>query len=135
MNNQEKWIKWEPIQGIIPGFYEECVGDCKEGFIIILRSTKTNDKKDLRVRWSHFVVSYTVTNETYMDTIFSDLRLRDVTYKGGTLFKIENSDYLKRLSYSSGTLTDYMDLTHFVIVTIDSIIEVVADYEPEVEFI
>lgn len=135
MRTEEKWVKWEPVGNLTGEFYEEFICDRDDGFRIVLYKKNDGEKIRLQIKWKRFVASYTVTNETYLDKVFSDLRARDGTYAGGMLFKIINSEYLKRLSYSSGSLSDYMSFTHFVILSSDSVIDVVADYEPEIEFV
>lgn len=134
MRLEEKWIKWEPIKDLEGGFCEELICDGIDGLTIILSRKKYDEKIKLNINWRKFT-SYTVTDETYLDKIFNDLRARDSTYKGGSFFKIINSEYLRRLSYSSGTLSDYKSFTHFVILTSDSVIDVIAEHEPKVELL
>ena len=100
----------------------------------MLYQKKYNKKIRLKINWKNFV-SFMVTNETYMDKIFHDLSNRDNPFRSSLLFKIIDSEYIKRLSHSSGTFIDYMTCVHFVVLTSDAVIDIIAEHEPTVELV
>jgi len=52
-------------------------------------------------------------------------------YSAWPFFKVKNSDFLNWLSIRSGGVSDNYGLTHFVIKGANTILDVVASYEPE----
>jgi hypothetical protein len=54
-------------------------------------------------------------------------------YSQWTLFKVTNSEYLEWISNQSFDIAESENLTHFAIVVVDSIIDIIAAYEPKIE--
>jgi hypothetical protein len=49
------------------------------------------------------------------------------------LFKVANSEYLEWISNQSYGIAETEKLTHFSIIAVDSIIDIIAAYEPKIE--
>lgn len=54
-------------------------------------------------------------------------------YTEWTFFKIENSDYLNWIYKESCIANQSNELVHFCLMAMDDILDIVADYEPNVE--
>ena len=134
---QEQWTRWEPIQGLARKYYIDSITDnIDEGFRVVL-SESGNAKKTVHVVFRDSVDCYTSTNESYINHLIFSLyeRYGDDFYGDWTFFKVLNSDYLKRLSVLSSTISDDAGFTHFVLLASDSMLDIITNYEPEIKFI
>ncbi|WP_291584037.1 hypothetical protein [Clostridium sp. UBA6640] len=50
-----------------------------------------------------------------------------------TIYKIQDGEFGKFIKRSSNELYDYLDLEHYVIITMNYIIEVISEWEPSIE--
>lgn len=134
---QEQWTRWEPIKGLAGKYYIDFITDSlDEGFKVIL-TERDNEKKTVHVIFKDSVDCYTSTNESYINHLIFNLD-KDYGpsfYGDWTFFKITNSDYLKRLSVISSTISDDANFTHFVLLASDSMLDIITNYEPEIKFI
>ncbi len=132
----ENWIKWEPVQGLAERYSLDLVIDTKkEGFRIEF-SAFEDRKKKIYVNFPNWVHAY-----RYGEEIFALDRIDQLTKKYGkgflnwTFFKVADSSYLQWLSHESHTISDDRKLQHFAFILMDSILDVVAPYEPAVQFV
>lgn len=127
----EKWIRWEPIEGLLANYDIDAILDLEEGLKIILKC----DQKQVNVFFKNGAASYIKTDETlrcYLIGSLSKQYGRDF-YASWTFFKVENSEYLQWLEEQSCTISQGYDLQHFVFMTDDSILDVATSGEPIVE--
>jgi hypothetical protein len=132
----EQWIKWEPIKDLQGSYYLESIADGKEEFIIYLMN-KENKYKKIKVSFGDSVDSYRSTYES-----FRQKDIHDIQEKYGvdfcvewTFFKVENSAYLQWLSEQSYSITQSLPLHHFVFITLNFFVDVIATCEPKIELI
>lgn len=133
----EQWIKWEPIIGLEGTYNIERLCDDLSGFEIILIHSQDKNKK-IRLTWKNSIHSCTRTDKILAsETISSiDRKYGFEFHKNWSFFIVENSDYLKRLSEESYTLSDsFYGVMHFALITPDSIVGIIPTYEPEVIWI
>lgn len=52
-----------------------------------------------------------------------------------SLYKIENSEYIKWLKQQSYGMYDGVGYKHYCRLTLDEVIEVISEFEPEVRFV
>jgi hypothetical protein len=127
----EQWIKWEPIQGLSRHYCVDLVSDSFDGFLIQL-SDAENEKNKVEIKFWNSVVAYRSTYETYRHHLLVDL---NETYGSEfhaewALFTVKNSDYIKWLSEQSYGISDSTTITHFSIIGGESIVDVIANYDP-----
>ncbi len=135
MATSEQWIKWEPINGLSCKYQIDSVSDTIDGFFIVLSST-TNEKK-IKITFEGYLLSYRKTDESFRQSTvtFLEEHYKTKFYAEWTFFKVINSTYLQWLSEESYGFSDSVPPIHFSFIDDDSILDVVATYEPKVEFI
>jgi hypothetical protein len=132
----EKWTKWKPIKGLAPNYYIDSVIDTIDGFKIELSPSRDKNQKVL-VLFSNSVDSYRSVDESFVGNILYQLSEqygKDFFHKW-TFFKVTDSYFLKWLSQQSDGISEYRPLMHFSFIAIDSIVDVICDYEPKVELL
>lgn len=134
INMNEQWVKWEPINGLSAKYYIDSVSDSLKGFQIVL-SDSHDEKQKILITFKNSVDAYRNTDETYRTNTISTLDEEYGTnfYGDWTFFKVMDSSYLKWLSEESCTISDSRNLKHFSFVAVNSILDVVTNYEPLVE--
>lgn len=137
MNIHENWIRWEPINNLARKYYGVSIKKEVGRQLKIVLSDAKNEKKNVLISFSAGIIAYRRTDETYtMDTIeWLDKTYSTHFYGDWTFFKIENSGYLKWLSGKSSGIADNLNLTHFCILAVDVLIDIVALNEPIVTFL
>lgn len=132
----EQWIKWEPDNDLSPKYYIESITDSLEGFIIIL-SDNNDKKKKVKVIFKESVHAYRSTDESFRQSTINILDESYGThfYTEWTFFKVINSEYIQWLSKQSYSIVDSEPLIHFSFLSVDSIIDVIAAYEPQIELL
>ena len=131
----EQWTRWEPIPNLAPMYYIKSVYDDINGLKIILSEYK-NIHNELHITFKNSVDFFVKTDETFISSIMNDLYEKHNTksYTEWSFFKVTNSRHIKMLSKQSYGVADSRDFMHFSFISIDSLLEVVADYEPTFEF-
>ncbi len=131
----EQWMKWEPVKGLSTKYYLNSVTDNDDaGFKIELVEFE-NRKKKATFLFSDWVYSY-----RYIEEIFALNKINFLKKKYGenflnwTFFKVTNSQYIQWLSQESHTISDNRQLQHFSFRTMDSVLDVINDSDPIVEF-
>ena len=132
----ETWIKWKPIEGLAPKYDVDLVVDTMDNFKIVL-SEMDNSQKRLEVHFDSGVDIYRLTDESYWRNSLCELKEKYGAefYWYWSFFKVENSSYLSWLSKESFGISDSRDFVHFAILGEDSILEVIANYEPKITFL
>ena len=132
----EKWIKWEPVEGLYSTYYVDILVDSKKEFKIILSEEK-NPQKKIQIIFENSVYAYRNTYESFRQNTIHILKKQygESFYINWTFFKITNSSYLSWLAEQSYGITDEINLTHFSIIAANEIIDIVAGYEPTIKSI
>ena len=133
---KEKWIQWKPIENLAKKYYVESILDSIDGFKILLFAEKNREKKIL-IYFRDSVDCYRSTNESFLVTTLFNLKENYGTKFFGdwTFFEIENSLYLDSIKQESDGISESYKLRHFCLLAIDSMVDILADYEPTVTFI
>lgn len=131
---QENWERWEPISGLSSKYYVESLSDSIEGFRILL-SDAYDEYKKVEVLFEDSVHAYRSTDESFRQSVINKIDERYGTefYSEWTFFKVTNSEYIQWLSEQSYGIAE--SLTHFSILAGDSIVDVIAAYEPKIAII
>lgn len=130
----EQLVQWKPIKGLSKKYYVESISDSTEGFKIILFDSSDRRKK-VHVIFEDSVESYKSTDESLK---WRDLHELHKQYGRNfitewTFFKVINSNYVKLLSDQTyGTLKPEY-LTHFILLAVDSVVDIINPIEPKVE--
>lgn len=130
----EQWRKWNPLSHAKGPYFLERLCDDINGFHLVLADKKGTKK--LTFTWKQAIQSCTRIDKTAaLETIaFLNTQYGPECIDTWSFFIVHNSNYLKRLSQESGTLSDffYGELIHFAIITPTSILHIIAEYEPTV---
>ena len=134
-SNNQQWIQWKPSSLNLDGNYNTSqVIDTPDCFKILI--TKVTELQLIEITFNTSVWAYRRTSESFRQNIFKELSLTygNDFYINWSFFKItEGSSYLKWLDTESCGISDELNLTHYVIMTLDDIFDVVANYEPEIK--
>jgi len=131
------WTKWEPAEGLHNKYTIASIVSSIDGFEILLYEDGLYGKKGLKIIFENQVDSHRDTNESLMGETIEELNNQPVklNYSQWTFFKVTNSEYIKWLRKQSSGVADGRPFIHFCFVDDDSILDVIACYEPKVEYI
>ncbi len=134
----EIWEKWVPVEGIFSRFYIDTIENNTEGVFITLKNN--NLKKSIEIIFDGSMYSDCVTQRDGFLKKISELKKKygTVFCNDWSLFKVENSDYLQWLkeeSYGVYAGDGEYKMRHFVILGSNLIFEILAPYEPTVQFV
>jgi hypothetical protein len=131
---EERWIKWEPIKDLANKYSIELISENKEGLIIVL-SSHSDSKKLVKIIFKDSVDSYRSTDESLrLSSVHDFFKYSKHTLNGAwTFFKVNNSTYAQWLSEQSYGLSEPTLFTHFLLLTSDEVIDLIATYEPTVQ--
>jgi hypothetical protein len=123
MADEERFERWEPIEGLAPKMFIEAMHDDREGFRIILRSPAPK-MSALRIAFDA-PLCYRGTQEAYL--------LREI-YEGDAIypwpiFIVRNSRYAKWF-YAQATGAIDQDGHHYHIAAVDEIVDVLSARPP-----
>ncbi len=130
----EQWIRWEPVKGLSDKYYIESIVDNMAGFEILMSDSKEQSNK-IRVIFEHSVDAYRSTYGSFRQEkiYFIETHYGTKFYAEWTFFKVTHSSYLLWLSEQSYGITDSLSPIHFSFLAMDSVVDVVATYEPKIE--
>ena len=115
-------------------YYVESLSDSIKGFRILL-SDVNDEKKKVEVTFKDSVHAYRSTDESFRQSSINiiDEKYGTEFYAEWTFFEINNSKYIQWLSEQSYGIAESETLIHFSFVARDSIVDVIAAYEPEIK--
>ncbi|WP_157600066.1 hypothetical protein [Saccharospirillum impatiens] len=123
--------KWEPILGLQNAMYVEGLYDDYEGFRILLKGSGECAKM-LRIKFDP-PLAYRAIDE---GDLLAYERVNSYSNSGQwTLFVVENSSYLSWFQHTSQGIHNERAIVHYAIFTSSSCIEVLAEYEPSVDWL
>lgn len=127
---KENWQRWEPISGLVKKYYVESLSDKVNGFELLL--SEANNSNILQVLFPDSVHAYRSSDESFRQTTlqYLDEQYGSEFYSEWTFFKVEDSEYMQWLVSQSYEILESELLTHFVFLASDSIVDVIAAYEP-----
>lgn len=134
--NDQIWSQWRPAKLDLGGNYQTIkIMDEPNGFKILI--SKVDKAEIVEIIFNKSVWAYRRTSESFRQEIFKDLSLSygDEFYINWSFFKIERSAYLCWLKLQSCYISDDLNLEHYVIMTLDDVIDVVANYQPQINII
>ncbi|GAC43779.1 hypothetical protein [Paenibacillus popilliae] len=131
---QENWERWEPVSGLSSKYYIKSLSDSIEGFKLFLFDAN-DEKKKVEVVFEDSVHAYRSTDESFRQSTINTINERYGTefYAEWTFFKVTNSGYIRWLSEQSYGIAESEPLIHFSILAGDSIVDVIAAYEPKIK--
>lgn len=131
----EQWMRWEPIQDLAVNYTLEHVPNGMRGLEIVL-ADETDVDKQVRVLFPYIMISYTVsaTTDTSID-MQGTAKDHTPFCTSWSFFEVANSHYIDRLMEQSATIVATYDPRHFVILTTNARLDVVASYEPEITYV
>ncbi len=140
----EKWTRLEPISGLDMRYNIKSIIDNVDGFEIILsdfRASSKDEKDNIKVKFKYGVSAYRCTEEGLTLNLLNLLGEQYGTdfYTKWNFFKVDNSEYIKWLVNEYAGFDDeyanLIGLKHYAFIDNDFILDVIAKYEPDFEFI
>ena len=135
-SNNQQWLHWKPIGLDLYGNYEtNQIIDKRDFFKLLI--TKVVNQELVEITFDKSVWAFRRTSESFRQNVFKDLSLTygDDFYINWSFFKIENSNYLNWLKEESDGVSNHLKLVHYVIMTLDDVFDIVANYEPRIQII
>lgn len=133
---REKWIKWEPIQGIPQTLFCDSIEYNDEGLTIKL---KGKDSPILTINFEFFLALRIVDEGNFlkdscdMDEAVLKMELEKGSYYKWSLFTVENSSYLAWFHDQSVGIHRDLKIVHHVIKTPGDVIEILDSVIPVVK--
>lgn len=130
---EEDWQKWEVGSDLSAKYYIESISDSINGFRILL-SDANDESKKVEVLFEDSVHAYRSTDESFRQSTINNLDERYGTefFRDNTFFKVTNSEYIHWLSLQSYEIAESESIFHFSFLAVDSVVDVVAAYDPKV---
>lgn len=129
----ETWTHWKPLEHLASTYYVDSIISTGKTFKVNLYEEDDKDKK-VTILFENSVFTYRYTYElfrTYLIFTLDGLYGKKF-WADWRFFKVLNSEYLNWLSSQSVTNSNTLDLTHFSIITLDAVVDIIAGYEPKV---
>ena len=127
---REKWLKWEPMPGIVPTFYLKNVKYERNLLTIEVEDGIQDSAPIFVIHFPNFLTFRTMCEgDKLLDSYDYDPAIIEMTkekryYCSWSLFRVENSHYLEWFRQQNvGTLQD-TDIVHYSIFTPHDLIEV-----------
>jgi len=137
MNNiKEQWTRWNPANNLAKKYYLDSIFDNIAELKITLLE-ENNKKNKVIITFKYPASSYRETKK-----IFKDKLIYDLNQKYGknfcdewAFFKVDNSNYIKWLSEQSCGIYDDVPFVHYSLITTNSILDLIDQWEPKIEII
>lgn len=128
----ETWKKWIPVEGMPQTFYIDKIL-AKNGLFITLKSDVY--KKSIVFIFDGPLLSNRKTKRNVLSKKIDALKEQygSQFFDEWSLFIVENSDYCKWLIEGSYGFYENQNVIHYVFMGSNSVFEVLAPYEPDVE--
>ncbi len=127
----EKWIRWEPINGLPHSIITIKIIDLKG---LTLEFVSGEDEDIVKVYFKPLVYSYRVTDEgsrlKTLERFCEENENKKIT--DWCFYNITDSTYLKWINNETGNMHDIMGTKHYAFITQDEFIDVLAVNPPEV---
>ncbi|KKC50156.1 hypothetical protein VE23_24420 [Paenibacillus sp. D9] len=129
---EKNWQRWEVEVGsdLSSKYYVESISDSINGFRILL-SDANDESKRVEVLFEDSVRAYRSTDESFSTINNLDGRYGTEFFSDNTFFKVTNSEYIHWLSLQSYGIAESETFFHFSFLAVDSIVDVIAAYEPK----
>lgn len=114
-------------------YYIDSINDTINGLCILL--SEVNDASlRVKVLFEHSVHAYRSTDESYRSNTINYLQDSYGVnfYRERTFFEITDSEYIQWLSKQSQGISDLEQISHYSILAVNSIVDVIAAYEPKI---
>lgn len=132
---KEKWNYWNPIDRVGSGYFISKLCENVDCFEVIL-SHEGDDKDKIRILFEDSVWAYRSTYEGFRTELMGHLSNKYGSDCLGRIFyEVENSKYVEWVMKESSGITENMNLRHFVIIGLESIVEVIDNDPPTVTLI
>jgi hypothetical protein len=134
----EKWI--DRFSGVIPhkayDYFVNIRSGEEDGLIIELEYTK-NDKERVIIDFSSTKAMRIAEEGMYLTGIFEDEEIGK--YKkdefDSVIYEIQDGDFGNLLKSTSAGLYDYFNMKHYIIITLNFVIEVINGTDPKIKVI
>lgn len=127
----EKWI--EICKGLIPiGQYTVEMENGEGNGLVI----KLENKNNLVVIDFGAISAVRMLDEgIILQGLFDDSELKKYKVNGfaNTIYKIENGDFGNSIKKMSGDMYDALKLGHYLVITLNYVIEIISSWEPEID--
>jgi hypothetical protein len=128
----EKWSKWDSEKNLPDKMYLERLIDDKNGVSLELKSEY--ESVTIMVSFEDSVVSYRNSDEgRRLRTIeFLDKEYGKDFYSKWSLFKVDNSLYVKWINQETYNMYADYNIEHYVFLTANDIVDILSTYAPNI---
>lgn len=132
----EEWSRWIPNEQVSARYSLDMIIENNDGLTIQLLDDH-NENMQMRLEFRYAADAYRSTYETFRAELihYLDQKYGTVFYSEWTFFKVQNSSYIQWFSEQSGGISDFSPYTHFSILLMDSVIDILSLQEPKIELL
>ena len=132
---QNEWCKWVPLDNVAQQYSLESLVDLDSSLTVTLVDIFDSSKK-IQVCSEGPVFSYQCTDLNMRSCTVEKLcEIAGDNFMQWTFFKVENSALSEWLSSQSFDFIPLNNFVHVVLVTTDTVIDIVGRFEPKVMFV
>lgn len=133
----DQWTSWSPLDDIRGKYDLDNISYQNDDLKITLKSLSDDNNHSVLVQFCHGIIAYRMTIELLRCCLIGELEIIYGTafYNKSTFFKIINSSYIDMISLKTDISAVKNTLHHFALICADSVIDIVANYEPKVQHI
>jgi hypothetical protein len=134
---QDQWIPWSPLNDIQGKYHLNAISYQNSILEITLEISLDGNTSRLIIQFAQDIIAYTCSPDLFRSRTINELEIVYGTafYGRSTFFKVINSSYIDMIKLTSAMTDDATNLHHFVLITADNVIDVVASYEPNIQHI
>lgn len=127
----EQWVSWDPLAHIHGGYYIDNLVDGLTELALEFEILGGESEQNIRLLFEEPVFFYRICDELSRSKTIATLcaqHLRGV--EKGSVFKVSNSLLLRELA-----LPEKSSVTHFGIIEVNWVIDIVATVDPKIEWL
>lgn len=128
--NMEQWE--EVFKGMIPrGKYQVLLENGEENGLLVRLESKNNS---VYINFGAVSAFRMLDEGIVLDNLFEESQIQKYKREdfANVIYKLENGEFGKFVKTIGGDLCEYLGLKHFVIITMNYIIEIITRWEPQI---
>lgn len=126
---KDLYTVWRPVEGVPARLYCEAIHDDYEGFRILLRGEDANSSV-LRITFDPALAYRNIDEGNLLRTLVKVDNIRE-----SSLFTVENSTWIEWFREESDGIYEGREIVHYAIYTPNDCIDVLAEFDPLVEWL
>ena len=133
---KEVWNKWEPFLGLANIYDLKSFDIRSTGLVLKFKGIDVVNKRVFSMSFNEPIFMYKISEEmAHLQTLHARLEEKGLNSFGWAFFKITNSVYLQTLIAATPSSFQPEKFIHFVVIEMDSVIDIIGTKDPIVEWL